>query len=373
MALPRRAIASALALLVATTGCAGSDSTAAPAASTATSGATEPAPAPTPTSAPTPAPADPTATPTPTPPPGSAGCAAASPSAASVEERTLTTTDGLERTYRLALPDAVAGTPLPLVLDFHGLTSTSEQQALISGWEADAANLGAIVVHPQGTTSPQGLPYWNLQSGLDEGVDDVAFTNELLDALEAELCVDPTRVYSTGLSNGGYFSALLACRMADRIAAIATVAAIMHSDDCEPSRPVPVLAFHGTDDPIVPFEGGESSLTAEGGLLDSSEASPELAAFFAMKMPEEVGEWAAESSCASEPTVEAVSETVERRVYEGCTGGSAVEFYVVNGGGHTWPGSAVMAAVEDFVGPTTFDVDATELSWDFFSQHVIAP
>jgi polyhydroxybutyrate depolymerase len=349
----------AVAVLLTATACTSSDpveDAAEPAPATATAA---------PTTAPTSTPA-PTPTSQPSPRPGCSGTTLTP----GVEARTIVTTDGLERSYRLALPDAVtAGEALPLLFNFHGFTGSAEQQALVSGWENRVDEIDMIVVHPQGTGTPEGnIAHWNLQSGI-EGVDDVAFVTELLDQLLTELCIDHTRVYSMGLSNGGYFSALLACRMADRFAAIATVAAIMHVDDCAPSRPVPVLAIHGTDDRIVPFEGGESTLTDTGLLGGDVAEQRELQDFFAMSMPEEVAQWAATDGCAVEPTVTTVSEHVDLTTYTGCDADAEVLFYVVDGGGHTWPSSAVMAAVEGFVGVTTFEIDATTLASEFFSRH----
>jgi polyhydroxybutyrate depolymerase len=174
-----------------------------------------------------------------------------------------------------------------------------------------------------------------------------------------------------GFSNGGYMSSRLACDLADRIAAITTVAATTHPDDCDPSRAVPVQAFHGTADRVVPFEGGGSAL------LDSFEQASDLggpaaearlqaaAELLGLAIPDEVGEWAAANGCSGE-TSSPAGEEVTLITYQGCE--APVLLYVVEGGGHSWPGSQASRAVPA-LGHTTVDVDATRLAWEFFQQH----
>lgn len=289
----------------------------------------------------------------------------------------LVTSDGERRTFRVALPrNYDQSTPAPLVFDFHGLGSEGFQQALVSGIDAAASQNGYIAVIPDGAVNDLlGTRLWNLAAGnegplADLAVDDVAFVNELLDTLEAELCIDTARVYSMGLSNGGFFSTVLACEMADRIAAVATVAGITHPDDCDPARPVPVLHFHGTDDDVVPFDGGASSLTGQGGSLGDLEGEQleDFADSLFQPIETEVEQWAEANGCDPEPTVSEISAVVERRVFDSCGLDASVEFYVIEGGGHTWPGSIVMAFI-DSLGFTTLDVSATQLAFDWFDEH----
>jgi polyhydroxybutyrate depolymerase len=259
---------------------------------------------------------------------------------------------------------------MPVVLDFHGLTGTAEQQALLSDLEGLAGTEGFIAVHPQGSVDPAtGMTFFEL--GQASTVDDVAFTADILDDLAASLCVDPARVYAMGFSNGGYMSSRLACDLADRIAAITTVAATTHPDDCAPSRAVPVQAFHGTADRVVPFEGGDSALLdtfEQAADSDDPGAAARLQAavdLLGLAIPDEVGEWAAANGCSGE-TSSAVGEDVMLTTYQGCT--APVLFYVVEGGGHSWPGSQTSRTVAS-LGHTTMDVDATRLAWEFFQQH----
>ncbi len=289
----------------------------------------------------------------------------------------MTTADGTRRTFRIALPsDYDRSTPAPVVLDFHGLGSSGVQQALVSGVDFEADRAGYIAVIPDGAVNDLlDTRLWNLSTG-DTGalaglaVDDVAFTSELLDLLESQLCIDTARVFSMGLSNGGFFSTVLACELSDRIAAVATVAGIIHPSSCDPVRPVPVLHFHGTADNVVPFDGGDSVLTGSDsgpfGDLDGGQLTDFAEELF-QPIETEVDEWAEGNGCAADPEVVEVTPDVERRIFQSC-GGADVEFYVVDGGGHTWPGSVVMAFI-DSLGKTTLDVSATSLAFDWFDDH----
>jgi polyhydroxybutyrate depolymerase len=159
----------------------------------------------------------------------------------------------LDRTYILHIPPQYDGsTRLPLVLNLHGFGSNARNQAAYSRLPQKADEEGFIVVTPDGAGTPQ---QWN-NAQLPSGVDDVAFIRDLLDHLEATLCIDPARIYAAGISNGAAFSSRLACNMPDRIAGIALIAATIYPIICDSESPTPVIAFHGTADRCVPYEGG---------------------------------------------------------------------------------------------------------------------
>ncbi len=289
----------------------------------------------------------------------------------------MVTADGVRRTFRVSLPRGYDQTvAAPLVFDFHGLGSQGFQEALVSGVDVAASLAGYVSVVPDGAVNEVlDTRLWNLSTGDNDGalaglaVDDVEFVAELLDSLESQLCIDRGRVFSMGLSNGGFFSTVLACGLSDRIAAVATVAGITHPDGCEPVRPVPVLHFHGTADSVVPFDGGDSILTDDaggglGGLSDDQLA--DFADELFQPIEHEVAEWAETDGCSPTPTVVEVSSEVEHRVFENCA--ADVEFYVIDGGGHTWPGSLAMAFISS-LGYTTFDISATQLAFAWFADH----
>jgi polyhydroxybutyrate depolymerase len=192
----------------------------------------------------------------------------------------------------------------------------------------------------------------------------VDFISDLLDLLERDLCVDTARVYATGMSNGGQMSSLLACRLADRITAVAPVAGVEFSDTCG-GRPVPVMAFHGTADPIVTYDGGGLNATAIADLYywkgDVPEGVPEHRGVEAAMRT-----WAAHNGCDLEPVEERVSREVRRLTWQDCMAETVL--YVVDGGGHAWPGQPV-PQFEPVFGHATTDIDATALISEFFFAH----
>jgi polyhydroxybutyrate depolymerase len=269
---------------------------------------------------------------------------------------------GHDYQYFLFVPSSYDGNPVPLVMEFHGLGSNGSQQNGLSAYSALAIQEGFAVVSPTGVANEAGQNSWELAQFDVEGRDDVQMASDLIDAVSAVVCIDQSRVFATGLSNGGYFSALLACRLADRVAATFSVAAISHPEDCSPSRPIAMGAVHGTADLVVPYGGGESSL------VTTDEAREEFADFFAQVMPEETAEFAADFGCSTVTDTE-VGSDVELRTHTGCERGVEVRFYTVEGGGHTWPGSDLAKAFEGVLGYATTTIDATEDGWAFMSQY----
>jgi polyhydroxybutyrate depolymerase len=120
---------------------------------------------------------------------------------------------------------------------------------------------------------------------------------------------------------------------------------------------VPVITFHGTADPILPFGGGTGTANLSQ-LLDDTEATP-------APIPTVVQDWAARDGCDTRSVATDVADQVVLRHYR-CPAGTDVQFYVIAGGGHTWPGSLASAAEGATDGPTTFQIDATSLMWSFF-------
>ena len=265
---------------------------------------------------------------------------------------------GNEYQYRWTVPSTYTGEPIPVVLDFHGLGSNGAQQAVFSGWAAKAEQEGFLSVQPTGLAPPGSRTSWELPQFDDAQRDDVRMVTDLLDLISANVCIDPARVYSTGMSNGGFFTSELVCDLSGRIAAAASVAGLTHHESCMPTRPVPFLAFHGTADDVVPFDGSGVST------LDPTGASSE---FFSQVMPLEFEEFALDFGCQSS-TDTAITAEVTLTSYNDCSQNVELGFYAVEGGGHTWPGSPVSAGLTSF-GVTNTDINATDIAWEFFSRH----
>lgn len=260
--------------------------------------------------------------------------------------------DGRTRHYRLFVPAGYdPQTPTPLVLNFHGFASNPPQQAAFSDLEDVATAETFIAVHPSGT----GFPLrWNSGASFFEmgsGVDDVGFVRALVETLSAELCIDPARVYATGMSNGGGMSNRLACEAGDLIAAFGGVAgAYALETGCAPSRPVPFIAFHGTADPLVPYEGG----TMQGMI------TPDIETW--------ARDWAERDGCDLTPETFAPEDGVSGTRYTGCAGDVEVVLYTIDNGGHTWPGGPPLLSA--LLGET-HPIDATAITWAFFERFTL--
>jgi polyhydroxybutyrate depolymerase len=181
----------------------------------------------------------------------SAGCRDGALPAADGERRELTV-GGEQRSYIVDAPAAPAGRPLAVVLSFHGFRGSAWQHRLWTGWGALAGREGLIALNPEGHEGVELLQTtgrgWDFRPGETR---DTSFVRALLDAVERERCVDRRRVFATGMSNGGFFTNLLGCVLADRLAAVAPVAGAIPLRRCTPSRPVPILLIQGNSDRVV--------------------------------------------------------------------------------------------------------------------------
>lgn len=296
----------------------------------------------------------------------SAGCEGPGTAKADLVEATMDIR-GVERRFLVSGPAWADGDePPPLVVDFHGLAEGANVHAQMTQLGPLGVEEGFVTVFPHGTGAPVA---WNVDPDL-EANDDLAFVAALLDRLEAERCLDTDRVYATGLSNGAMMTSTVACTMADRFAAIAPVAGLTLPETCEPSRPVPVLTIHGTADPILLFNGGVDTAVlgdALGGEGMSETATTVAADLDGEGYPANVRGWAELNGCDEAPDDEEVSDEVILRTYD-CPDDAPVEFFIVEGGGHSWPSSEFSRSIEQFVGPTTSDIDGSREVWDFVSQ-----
>ncbi len=255
--------------------------------------------------------------------------------------------EGLVRLYRLHVPLGYQPSHLtPLVLSFHGHGSSAKNQEHLTHFSDLADRDGFLVVYPQGTVGPDGKTGWGTGPAKDPIVNDVRFVSDLLSRLQATLCVDPQRIYATGFSNGGALAAMLACTMAGRIAAFAPVSGSYFplAGGCHPSRPVPILEVHGTDDLVVPYEGS-----------------------FLLNLPAVpfwLAGWARQDGCASGPEVFYQQGDVTGEEWMHCRGDATVVHYRIDGGRHIWPFALSLPA-------SALRFNATDLIWSFFTVHAL--
>ncbi|MBK9104683.1 MAG: T9SS type A sorting domain-containing protein [Saprospiraceae bacterium] len=260
---------------------------------------------------------------------------------------------GLQREYILYVPASyTAGTPVPLILNFHGYTSNAFEQMFYGDFRPIADTAGFIIVHPMGTVDLLGNTHFNVGWGTSQ-VDDLGFAAALIDSLSASYSIDQDRIYTTGMSNGGFMSYYLACEMSDRIAAMASVTGTMNVNQpatCSPTHPVPVMEIHGTADATVPYTGNILFGTT----------------------PAAIAYWVNYNHCDPTAVITGIPDTdqadgctAEHQVYNNGDNGSTVEHFKIIGGEHTWPGS-------NFGGVgTNQDIDACKEIWRFFSKYDI--
>lgn len=313
-----------------------------------------------------------------------AGCGRVNPIAGSQSITVLSS--GLSRSVLLYVPAAAATRrPLPLILDLHGSGGNGAEQARTSRLSSLAAQEGFVVANPNGGVTLPGSPsghYWNipgvpLAGGAPtpaDAPDDVQFLADAIDVISSRTCIDPRRIYVTGMSGGARMASLLACRLSTRIAAIAPVSGLragLPSHDnpsepdpatCQPQRAVSIVTFHGTGDQVNPYQGDDTPR-------------------WRYSIPAALQRWAQLDHCQGEPTARRLTAHVTLVRYGPCGQGAEIWLYRTDapgeqGGGHAWPGSVIppsmaqnMAAEQLQANKPGTEISASELMWQFFKAH----
>ena len=259
---------------------------------------------------------------------------------------------GIQRSYILYVPASYSsGTATPLVFNLHGYTGSAANIMYYGDLRPVADTAGFILVAPNGTLDNSGYTYWNANWG--GTVNDVDFINVLIDSISAAYTINPNRVYSTGFSNGGFMSYVLACELSNRIAAIASVSGSMTLGDpptCIPLHPMPILEIHGDADGTVNYTGSN----------------------FSEPIVDVINHWVGFNNCNTTPVFTTVPNinttdncTAEHYLYTGGDNCVEVEHYKILNGGHTWPSAPYNS------GTTNRDINASRLIWQFFSKYDI--
>jgi polyhydroxybutyrate depolymerase len=262
--------------------------------------------------------------------------------------------DGIQREYILYIPANYTGNnAVPLVLNFHGYGSNASEQMWYGDFRSIADTAGFMVIHPQGTLF-NGITHWNVGGWtIGSTTDDVGFVDALLDSISEAYNIDSTRIYATGMSNGGFMSFLLASQLSEKIAAIASVAGSMTPEtyyNSDPQHPTPILQIHGTSDNVVPYNGE----------------------IWTLSIDEVLQYWVNYNNCNEIPAITSLPDfdpndgsTVEHVVYSEGDNNVKVEHFMIVGGGHTWPGNIIGGA------GTNYDINASSEIWNFFSRYDI--
>lgn len=259
-------------------------------------------------------------------------------------EQRIVVLDGRERHFTVYLPEQYDGaTRLPVLFSFHGFNSDIDEQIERTGFNALADHYGFIVIYPQGMGQP--TQWYNGTSVLapEDDLRDVKFMQAMLDTVDG-LCADATRVYGTGFSAGGGMAYRIACEFSERIAAFGTMSGAFATipNGCQPTRAMPLIALHGSDDPIVPLKGLGVFLPNIQDWLDT---------------------WRTINQCTSAAVTrdDALATVYE---YGDCADNARIVFYTLKGLGHVWSGSQEPNLSGRYIG----DISASETMWLFLSQ-----
>jgi polyhydroxybutyrate depolymerase len=258
----------------------------------------------------------------------------------------------IEREFRTFIPSGyLPNGEMPLVFSLHGYTMTAYDQQLMTGLSHQASRSGFIVVYPQGLGNPT---QWNLNPGMDNG--DVIFIRDLIALFKQNCAIDSKRVYVTGFSMGGGMANRLACELSDQIAAIAPVSgAYAYPAICSPKRAMPVLAFHGYDDHVVPYNGSSN--------LDLLNQSPDVWP----PIPDWAANWGVMNGCTPHPETLSNQDGVRIEAWRGCRDRVEVLLYTIDGGGHTYPNGTGANTGQD----PLLKINGNKIIWEFFERYAL--
>tara|TARA_B100000575_G_scaffold157217_1_gene125500 strand:- start:1205 stop:2146 length:942 start_codon:yes stop_codon:yes gene_type:complete len=233
----------------------------------------------------------------------------------------------------------------PILFVLHGYTSRALWIMNYSGFQSIADEFGFLVIYPQGTLLPStGQTHWNVGGWTTSSTtDDVSFINSLINFIDDEYSIDLKRIYSTGMSNGGYMSYKLACDLSSKIAAVVSVTGSMTNetkDGCNPTHPTSVAQIHGLQDTVVNYDGNG----------------------FSKPIEDVMDYWVDINNCTLEPDTSEISGNNGggiHDVYSGCDNQTNVELYLMTNMGHNWPNQ------------NNHDLQASTTVWNFLSKYDI--
>jgi polyhydroxybutyrate depolymerase len=297
----------------------------------------------------------------------SSGCSLPTPVVPGTTDNLLAA-GGDQGAYVREIPPSYNGKkPMPVVIDLHGYGESATLQAHLTALGHYGDSHGFITITPQ-VAGP--VPSWTTTLGSK----DLAFIGGLLQTVESTLCVDRNRVYVAGYSNGAMMTSSVACQFAGQVAAVSPVSGIEDPAGCHPSRPVPVVTFHGTADQYVSYTGGlgPAALKLPAANGSSQTLGQEIGGNSSLlkgpSVPQLTATWAVRNGCDRTPSQHAVATGVTLIAFH-CPKGDDVELYRITGGGHAWPGSVFSKAITSVIGKVTFAISANRIMWVFFQAH----
>jgi polyhydroxybutyrate depolymerase len=255
---------------------------------------------------------------------------------------------GRERRYLIHVPPAYDGsTKTPLVVLFHGFGGSPQAVVDTTSMATIADKKNTILVAPLGRGR---ITHWDFRTPISDPSSDLAFVRDLVKEVKLVGCIDASRVYAAGFSNGSVLALALACDGTTKFAAYGAVSGPYWSNSCQKAPPASIIYFHGLRDKVVPYGGAD---TVIGPLPPVNNV---------------MASWAAHDSCPAASATTTVSKHVRHFTWKACKAGSGVNVYVVDNGGHRWPGGTPVPSGR-VSGVMTQEIDASTLIWRFFEQH----
>lgn len=261
--------------------------------------------------------------------------------------------DGQQRTWRIFVPSSNnTDSPMPLVFNFHGTSSNPEEISALNQLEVLAEQETFIVVAPQAAFSyePEGPKTWNVEQ-LNSPYNDIAFVKALIAQLQQDYSIDTRRIYATGFSGGARMSSRLACDMADTFAAVAPIAGVRYGENCAPVKPMPVITYHGTQDPVNHYTHKTDSPR-----------------YWREGVEPAIDGWVSHNQCQSAKT-KTLQPGLTKTTWSACHDDVNVVFIRSLQGGHTWPGSPMAKQLAKYGLGATDNLPMTSLVWTFLKQY----
>ena len=250
--------------------------------------------------------------------------------------------DNLDRFYYVYTPSNIdSNESIPVLFAFHGYGSSAMRHLNYTNYFPLADSNNFIVIYPQGATTATLSTHWNVGGWTSKStIDDLDFVDTVISLLKDKIQIDETRIYSSGMSNGGYMGYHLACNLSSKFAAIASVTGSMTNDtfnECDPTHPTPILQIHGLLDFIVPYDGNAGSKS----------------------IPDVINYWVNYNSCNLDPETLIKYDDYSLVVYEtysNCLNDVNVKLILHPEMGHDWPSTQ------------SHNINASSEIWNFVSM-----
>ncbi|MEU3457309.1 PHB depolymerase family esterase [Micromonospora sp. NPDC006766] len=278
--------------------------------------------------------------------------------AASATHRTMV--GGRIRTYQVYRPELPAGARVPLVVMLHGALGTGAQARTSYGWDEQAVRDGFVVAYPDGLNRSWAVSDTCCGPSAASRVDEMSFIRQMITEISRSTPIDSSRIFATGISNGGMLAYRLACGT-DLFAAIGPVSATMLGT-CEKPFPTSVIHIHGGADATIPLRGGPGKRSNNGtGRYPADTSGPPIAGL--------AETWRQVDRC---PQPMITTSGVVTRSVAACPDGRGVTLITITDAGHQWPGQpgptgAAVAALN--LDRPSAALDATATIWNFFAEH----